>query len=320
MNLGMAELWRARLETAERHLEQALALAQRTGRPYIAIECLGNRALLLSFRTYSHGFEVATHAVELATEHGWEDEPIVALAHAVLGMISAWRGRLEEAEGWLRRAERSLTSELEPTEGSLLHRSRGLVELACGRHDGALVIEAIARDAVPDTGASSRALERALELAEGDGLLRPFLLHRAPELLDRHRPRTAHASLVSEITSLLTGKGPMPGKPAHAREARPHCWSPARPVRSPPRRFLLRSWQIRPSRSHEERTGRRDRRHPKVPRAPGQPPSTATVAVRGGATLLLNARSREVRLPGPRRLPNRRANAAESRWRSDRWW
>ncbi len=30
---------------------------------------------------------------------------------------------------------------------------------------------------------------------------------------DRHRSRTAHASLVSEITGLLAGKGPEPGKP-----------------------------------------------------------------------------------------------------------
>ena len=30
---------------------------------------------------------------------------------------------------------------------------------------------------------------------------------------DRHRSRTAHASLVSEITGLLAGKGPKPGKP-----------------------------------------------------------------------------------------------------------
>ena len=38
-----------------------------------------------------------------------------------------------------------------------------------------------------DAGASSRALERALEVAEPDGLLLPFLLHPTPELLERHR-------------------------------------------------------------------------------------------------------------------------------------
>jgi LuxR family maltose regulon positive regulatory protein len=38
-----------------------------------------------------------------------------------------------------------------------------------------------------------------------------FLLHPAPELLERHaRQRTAHASLIAEILSLLAGKTPAP--------------------------------------------------------------------------------------------------------------
>jgi LuxR family maltose regulon positive regulatory protein len=85
-----------------------------------------------------------------------------------------------------------------------------------GRLVEALLIEAIARDALREAGASGRALECALDLAESDGLVLPFLIHRAPELLERHRrQRTAHASLLSEITSLLAGKAPVatPGKP-----------------------------------------------------------------------------------------------------------
>jgi LuxR family maltose regulon positive regulatory protein len=233
-------------------------------------------------------------------------------------MVCVWRARLEDAEGWLPRAQRALTSELEPAEGSLLHRSRGLVELLRGRDEEALVafraavrleellalphvlaagtsalelqamlrlgqaervgqlldeldddlrehaemrkvtallelarddpeaattalgpvidgsvkavhvgrfleallIEAIARDALPDVGASTRALEGALDLVEHDGLVLPFLLHPAPEPLERHRrQRTAHASLISEITSLLAGKGPTPDKPKPLSES-----------------------------------------------------------------------------------------------------
>jgi len=44
----------------------------------------------------------------------------------------------------------------------------------------AFLLEAIARDALRDPGAASRALERALDLAEPDGLLLPFLLLPAP--------------------------------------------------------------------------------------------------------------------------------------------
>ena len=45
MNLGIAELWSLRLGDARRHLEQALALARRIGRPYVEIACLGHLAL-----------------------------------------------------------------------------------------------------------------------------------------------------------------------------------------------------------------------------------------------------------------------------------
>ena len=72
----------------------------------------------------------------------------------------------------------------------------------------AFLLEAIARDALGDPAAAGRALERALDLAEPDGALGAFLLHPAPGLLERHaRHRTAHASLITEIRSLLAGNG-----------------------------------------------------------------------------------------------------------------
>jgi LuxR family transcriptional regulator, maltose regulon positive regulatory protein len=68
----------------------------------------------------------------------------------------------------------------------------------------AFLLEAIARDALGDEGAAGQALERALDLAEPDGALAPFLLSPAPGLLERHaRHRTAHAALIADIQSLL---------------------------------------------------------------------------------------------------------------------
>ncbi len=73
----------------------------------------------------------------------------------------------------------------------------------------ALLLEAIARDALGDPGAASRALERALDVAEPDGLLLPFLLYPTAELLERQaRLRTTHASLIAEILNLLSGHTP----------------------------------------------------------------------------------------------------------------
>jgi LuxR family transcriptional regulator, maltose regulon positive regulatory protein len=75
----------------------------------------------------------------------------------------------------------------------------------------AYVLEAIARDSLGDSGAAHSALERALDLAEPDGQLLPFLLHPAPGLLDRHaRQPTAHPSLLAEIRGLLSGTQPSP--------------------------------------------------------------------------------------------------------------
>ncbi len=69
---------------------------------------------------------------------------------------------------------------------------------------GALVVGAIAFDAAGDPAAAKDALEHALELAEPDGIVLPFLLHPAPQLLERHsRQRTAHAALVLDILGLL---------------------------------------------------------------------------------------------------------------------
>jgi LuxR family transcriptional regulator, maltose regulon positive regulatory protein len=71
----------------------------------------------------------------------------------------------------------------------------------------AFLLEAIARDALGDEGAASQALEHALGLAEPDGALSLFLLHRAPGLLERHARRgTARAGLITEILILLTGR------------------------------------------------------------------------------------------------------------------
>jgi LuxR family maltose regulon positive regulatory protein len=86
----------------------------------------------------------------------------------------------------------------------------------------AFLLEAIARDALGDEGAAGRALERALDLAEPDGALLPFLLHPAPGLLERHaRYRTAHAALIADILSLLAGRtlAPPPAGPQPPLEA-----------------------------------------------------------------------------------------------------
>jgi LuxR family maltose regulon positive regulatory protein len=72
----------------------------------------------------------------------------------------------------------------------------------------AVLLEAIARDALGDQAAAGRALEHALDLAQPNRTLFTFLVHPAPELLEHHlRQPTAHAALIADILSLLAQEG-----------------------------------------------------------------------------------------------------------------
>jgi LuxR family transcriptional regulator, maltose regulon positive regulatory protein len=98
----------------------------------------------------------------------------------------------------------------------------------------AFLLEAIARDALGEQVAAGRALEHALDLAEPDTLLLPFLLHPAPGLLQRHsRHRGAHAALASQILDLLTA----PPKPPPPRQREPLTSGEARILRYLPTRL-----------------------------------------------------------------------------------
>jgi LuxR family transcriptional regulator, maltose regulon positive regulatory protein len=84
----------------------------------------------------------------------------------------------------------------------------------------ALLLQATARDRLGDRGAAEESLEAALDLAEPEGLLLPFLLWPSGELLERHpRHRTAHATLISTILDTLAGRAtPQRGPAAPLRD------------------------------------------------------------------------------------------------------
>jgi LuxR family maltose regulon positive regulatory protein len=80
----------------------------------------------------------------------------------------------------------------------------------------ALLLEAVAYEQLADTCAAEASLERALELAEPEGLILPFAIFPVRDLLERHpRHRTAHATLRVAILDVLAGRGAPPsGEPA----------------------------------------------------------------------------------------------------------
>ncbi|HEY6312831.1 MAG TPA: LuxR C-terminal-related transcriptional regulator [Streptosporangiaceae bacterium] len=306
VKIGDSETWTGRLEQAESHLEQGVTLARRIGRPYLEFMGLVYRAEIeLNRPCFPPAAERARQAIDLAERHGWTDDPDACNAFMTLGAALAWQGRLDEAEAWVQRAERTIRAEANPAVAMGCQYVRGQLELGRGRVADALaafraaerlagphplarplrawlvhalvrlgetedagqvlaglgerdrdrgemriaaaalrltqddphaaavalapvlagsagvgwrswlveafLLEAIAQDALGDQAAAGHALERALDLAEPDSALMWFLMHAAPELLERQaRQRTAHAALIARILDLLGGNRPAP--------------------------------------------------------------------------------------------------------------
>jgi LuxR family maltose regulon positive regulatory protein len=79
----------------------------------------------------------------------------------------------------------------------------------------ALLLDAVARDQLGDPRNAEASIERALELAERDGMILQFTLVPVRELLERHpRHSTAHATLLSTILDVLGGGSPQPAREA----------------------------------------------------------------------------------------------------------
>jgi LuxR family transcriptional regulator, maltose regulon positive regulatory protein len=71
----------------------------------------------------------------------------------------------------------------------------------------ALLLDATARDRLGDRRAAEQSLEAALQLAEPEGVILPFMLWPSAALLERHpKHRTAHATLISTILDTLAGR------------------------------------------------------------------------------------------------------------------
>ena len=331
INLGIAELWTSRVEEADRHLEDGVAAAHRAGRPYLELTGLAYWAQLASWRSFQLGAERARQAIELAGRHGWADHPVAGVAYLALGVAMVTQGRIEEAADALGRAERTITTEVDPAAGMRLRYGRGMLEFVCGRHDAALrafqaaqrlsdslvephtlaprlrshllqtlarggetrrvtqalarmdaaerergeiriaeaslrlnqgdpaaaaaalapvidgsaplenahlwdvqalLLQAIACDALGDAAGARRALEGALDLAEPESLLFPFLYDPAPELLDRHRRLgTGHAARIADILNVLAGREPGARPPGQGRLREPLSPAEARVLR-----------------------------------------------------------------------------------------
>jgi LuxR family maltose regulon positive regulatory protein len=138
ISLAITEVWTGRFQEAERHLERGVALAHRIGRPFLEFTGLAHLAAVEMFGSYARAAERSRQAIELAEQHGWASDSAAGIACMVLGTMLTWQGRLDEAEPWVQRAERTLTAEAQPATGHVIRYIRGLLELARGRDADAL--------------------------------------------------------------------------------------------------------------------------------------------------------------------------------------
>jgi LuxR family transcriptional regulator, maltose regulon positive regulatory protein len=130
--IGDSETWAGRLDQAESHLEQAIALARRVGRPYLEFMSLVYRAEIELNRCFPRAAELSRQAIELAERHGWTDDLFAGFAAMTLGAALAWQGQLDEAEAWVQRAERIFRAEANPAAAMGGQYVRGQLELGRG--------------------------------------------------------------------------------------------------------------------------------------------------------------------------------------------
>jgi LuxR family maltose regulon positive regulatory protein len=224
--LGGAKLWRAQLQEAERWLDRAEPVLEHATQPTAALMLYANRGLLECARGRRAEAVAAYQDAEVM-------ERLLVMPHAFTTRVQAQRLEMLVRVGDTERVERALaemdeelreTSQMRVVAASLrlsqddpesaadvlapIVDDSVAVEPSVWEIE-ALLLEAAARDALRDPGAASRALERALDLAEPGGLVLPFVLYCTAEQLERHaRSRTMHASLLSEIRVLLSGGAP----------------------------------------------------------------------------------------------------------------
>jgi LuxR family maltose regulon positive regulatory protein len=242
--LGVAMVAQGRIEDAERALDQAertvktevepaVGMRLRYGRGMLEFVIGRHDAALSSFRAadrlakslvtpHTLAPRLRSHLLQTLVRMG--ETRRVEQALAGLDGTERERGEIRIAEAALRLAQKDpkeATAVLAPViNGSVPLRSAHLWEVQ------AFLLQAISADALGDAGAARRALERALDLAEPESLLFPFLFDPAPELLDRQRRLgTAHAALIAEILNVLAGRKPgsEPAGPQRLREPLSHA-------------------------------------------------------------------------------------------------
>jgi len=223
---ALALLWLGRFDEVERWLGRVQRVSQRNAD---ATELIVHHARGL--------LRLAQGRLEEALEAFWSAERMQSLldgehAFAVAGRArlietQARMGELASARGALAETSEGARDSAEMREAAaVIHLAEGEPELAVDVlapviegttpviHRPSAITEALALNAAAcerlgDRRAAEASLQRALELAEPEKIVLPFILAPVHELLDRlPRQRTAHATLVRMVLDVLAGASP----------------------------------------------------------------------------------------------------------------
>jgi LuxR family transcriptional regulator, maltose regulon positive regulatory protein len=221
--MGLMDVAQARFEAAQGWLDRADATLQPDLEPATALLMQRARGMLYVGRGRLNEALAAFRAAErlqsmLVTPHA-----LTAQMHEWLVVMLVRLGRLEDAclvlsalSGEERQwgETRTALAFLRLAEGDPAAADEALAPVVAGAspvlHPGSLVeallVHALARDRLGDVRVTERDVERALEIAEPDTQMFPFVLVQPVDVLKHHpRHRTAHAALLSEILDALAG-------------------------------------------------------------------------------------------------------------------
>ncbi|MGH9106121.1 MAG: LuxR C-terminal-related transcriptional regulator, partial [Acidimicrobiales bacterium] len=226
MVLGAVLVWQGQLEEAESWVQRAERTLRAETHPVLGLSVRSLRGLLELARGQNTEALAALEAAEgmarrLAAPHHTVPPTRALVVHTLVRLGETERA--EQALAGLSRQDREHVEIRIAAAG--LRLAQGDSQAALGALapvldrpapvywrvwlPHAFVLEASAQDALGDQAAADNALDHALDTAEPNGIVLPFLLHPVPDLLERHaRHRTAHGAMVAEIRSLLAGATP----------------------------------------------------------------------------------------------------------------
>ena len=230
VTLATSLMQAGRFAEAEVWLTRAEETLRRSAAPAVGVQLhLVRGGLCLARGEYQAAMEHHRRAERLGAVLV-EDSPLArqlrsSFLRAMLGAGQATEVRSalarmsdsEQESGEIREVIAQLALSEGDAQAALATLAPTLSGVAEAHHEVVLVrsfiLEALARDLLSERAAVQAAVERALDLAEPEMLILPFLHLPCRELLERHpRHRTAHAALIALILDVLAGQAP-PAEP-----------------------------------------------------------------------------------------------------------